>query len=101
DNVRDFTWRSETDYDAHWVRRAYDLDQLRSADLVLSYWMGPAIAHTLISFGFEDGRHVVFSLDNRGTPRRGRDFGGALYGKQGTVEVTDQLRGVAWLKQQP
>ncbi len=45
--------------------------------------------------------YVVFSLDNRGTPRRGRDFGGALYGKQGTVEVTDQLRGVAWLKQQP
>ncbi|MDN8645942.1 DPP IV N-terminal domain-containing protein [Stenotrophomonas indicatrix] len=45
--------------------------------------------------------YVVFSLDNRGTPRRGRDFGGALYGKQGTVEVADQLRGVAWLKQQP
>jgi dipeptidyl-peptidase-4 len=45
--------------------------------------------------------YVVFSLDNRGTPRRGRDFGGALYGVQGTVEVDDQLRGVAWLKQQP
>ncbi len=45
--------------------------------------------------------YVVFSLDNRGTPRRGRDFGGALYGKQGTVEVDDQLRGVAWLKSQP
>ena len=45
--------------------------------------------------------YVVFSLDNRGTPRRGRDFGGALYGVQGTVEVADQLKGVAWLKQQP
>jgi dipeptidyl-peptidase-4 len=45
--------------------------------------------------------YVVFSLDNRGTPRRGRNFGGALYGVQGTVEVADQLRGVAWLKQQP
>ncbi|MDG2525299.1 S9 family peptidase [Stenotrophomonas sp. HITSZ_GD] len=45
--------------------------------------------------------YVVFSLDNRGTPRRGRDFGGALYGVQGTVEVDDQLRGVAWLKSQP
>ncbi|MDC6705973.1 prolyl oligopeptidase family serine peptidase, partial [Leclercia adecarboxylata] len=44
--------------------------------------------------------YVVFSLDNRVTPRRGRDFGGALYGVQGTVEVADQLRGVAWLKQQ-
>ena len=45
--------------------------------------------------------YVVFSLDNRGTPRRGRDFGGALYGRQGTVEVDDQLRGIAWLKAQP
>ncbi len=45
--------------------------------------------------------YVVFSLDNRGTPRRGAAFGGALYGRQGTVEVDDQLRGVAWLKSQP
>ena len=45
--------------------------------------------------------YVVFSLDNRGTPRRGRDFGGALYRRQGTVEVADQLRGVEWLKSQP
>jgi hypothetical protein len=52
--------------------REYDLDQLRSADLVLSYWMGPAIAHTLISFGFEDGRHVVFSLEIR--KERGESF---------------------------
>ena len=44
--------------------------------------------------------YVVFSLDNRGTPRRGAAFGGALDGKQGTVEVDDQLRGVAWLKSQ-
>lgn len=45
--------------------------------------------------------YVVFSLDNRGTPRRGAAFAGALYEKQGTVEVDDQLRGVAWLKSQP
>ena len=44
--------------------------------------------------------YVVFSLDNRGTPRRGAAFGGALYGKQGTVEVDDQLRGVEWLTSQ-
>ncbi len=44
--------------------------------------------------------YVVFSLDNRGTPRRGAAFGGALYAKQGTVEVDDQLRGVEWLKSQ-
>jgi dipeptidyl-peptidase-4 len=45
--------------------------------------------------------YVVFSLDNRGTPRRGAAFGAALYEKQGTVEVADQLEGVKWLKSQP
>lgn len=72
DNVRAFNWRTEVDYDAHWVRRAYDLQQLRSADLVLSYWMGPAIAHTLVSFGFDDGRQLVFSLEIR--KERGESF---------------------------
>jgi dipeptidyl-peptidase-4 len=45
--------------------------------------------------------YVVFSLDNRGTSRRGAEFGGALYGRQGTVEVVDQRKGVEWLRSQP
>ena len=44
--------------------------------------------------------YVVFSLDNRGTPRRGARFGGALYGRQGTVEVEDQKAGVDFLRSQ-
>lgn len=44
---------------------------------------------------------VVFSLDNRGTPRRGQEFLSALFRAQGTVEVEDQLNGVAWLRAQP
>ncbi|WP_411852767.1 DUF4105 domain-containing protein [Stenotrophomonas sp. LGBM10] len=72
DNVRNFTWRSEDDHDVRWERRTYDLDQLRSADLILSYWMGPTIAHTLVSFGFADGRYLVFSLEIR--KERGESF---------------------------
>ncbi|MDD2057926.1 DUF4105 domain-containing protein [Pseudomonas putida] len=64
-NVRNFEWRSETDYTPRWENRTYDLTRLRSADLVLSYWMGPNIAHTLVSFGFDDGERVVFSLEIR------------------------------------
>lgn len=45
--------------------------------------------------------YVVFSIDNRGTPRRGVKFGGALFRKQGTVEVEDQVAGVQWLTKQP
>jgi hypothetical protein len=72
DNVRNFTWRTDDDHDVRWERREYDLDQLRSADLVLSYWMGPMIAHTLVSFGFADGRQLVFSLEIR--KERGESF---------------------------
>lgn len=64
-NVRDFTWRSETDFDERWISQEYDLQTLKSVDMFLSYWMGPVIAHTLVSFGFEDGRHVVFSVEIR------------------------------------
>lgn len=64
-NVRNFDWRSETDYTARWETRQYDLGTLQTADLVLSYWMGPAIAHTLVSFGFADGRYLTFSSEIR------------------------------------
>ena len=64
-NVRNFQWRSETDFTPHWETRSYDLSQLSSVDVALSYWMGPAIAHTLVSFAFEDGQHLVFSIEIR------------------------------------
>ena len=71
-NVRNFDWRTPQDYTPRWETREYDLDQLVSADLVMSYWMGPAIAHTLVSFGFADGQRVVFSLEIR--KERGESF---------------------------
>lgn len=65
DNVRHFAWRSDTDYDIRWERHEYDLAQLASADAVLSHWGSRAIAHAMISFGFDDGRHLVFSVEVR------------------------------------
>jgi hypothetical protein len=64
-NVRNFEWRSDTDYTQRWETRDYDLERLNSVDMIMSYWNGPAIAHMLISFGFEDGEHVVFSVEIR------------------------------------
>ncbi len=64
-NVRNFVWRSNTDYTQRWESRVYDLQKLRGVDMVMSYWSGPAIAHMLMSFGFEDGQFVVFSVEVR------------------------------------
>ncbi|MEQ7418405.1 DUF4105 domain-containing protein [Xanthomonas campestris pv. campestris] len=90
-NVRNFDWHSETDYQPRWETRQYDLDHLVSADLALSYWMGPAIAHTLVSFGFDDGSHVVFSLEIR--KERGESFsalGGFFRSFEETLVAADE-----------
>jgi hypothetical protein len=64
-NVRNFDWRTQTDYSQRWETRSYDLDRLKSVDMIMSYWRGPAIAHMLVSFGFNDGAQVVFSVEVR------------------------------------
>lgn len=71
-NVRNFRWRSDEDFDARWEQRSYDLSRLERVDVALSYWMGPAIAHTLVSFGFSDGQHLVYSIEIR--KERGEQF---------------------------
>jgi dipeptidyl-peptidase-4 len=70
-----------------------------AAQTVTNSWPGRG-DHFFNQYLAQQG-YVVFSIDNRGTPRRGAAFGGALYGKQGTVEVDDQRAGVAWLRAQP
>jgi Domain of unknown function (DUF4105) len=64
-DVRNFDWRTRADYTQRWETRSYDLDHVRTVDMIMSYWKGPAIAHMLISFGFDDGEQVVFSVEVR------------------------------------
>lgn len=64
-NVRNFDWQTQERFIERWETRHYDLSQITSTDLIVSYWMGPAIAHTLVSFGFRDGQHLVFSVEIR------------------------------------
>ncbi len=64
-NVRDFEWRSATDFTERWTTRSYDLSKLKSVDMFMSYWSGPAIAHVIMSFGFDDGRYLAWSIEVR------------------------------------
>ena len=64
-HVRNFDWRSPTDFTSRWETRHYHLNKLSSLDVITSYWMGPKIAHVLLSFGFCDGQYVSFSIETR------------------------------------
>ncbi len=63
--VRNFDYRTETDFDVRWETRAYDLRKLDSVDLVAVYWAGKAIAHIMLSFGFEGKDYVTISIETR------------------------------------
>ena len=64
---------------------------------VLRQWGGDLPLHEyLVSKGW-----AVFSVDGRGSPDRGKAFEDPIYHALGTVEVADQLAGLAWLKAQP
>lgn len=64
-DVRNFDYRSETDYTPAYYDRTYDLKKLKSVDLIAVYWMGPAIAHTILSFGFEGSDPLAISIETR------------------------------------
>src|SRR5436190_611247 len=63
-NIRNFDYRTETDFTPAYYDRTFDLRRLDRVDLVAVYWMGPAIAHLLVSFGFGDD-HLAISIEAR------------------------------------
>ncbi len=64
-NVRNCDYRTESDFTCNYYDRSFNLSKLQSLDLFLVYWGSPHIAHTMLSFGFEGGGNVCFSIETR------------------------------------
>ena len=65
-SLRNFHWRSSTEYDAKWEDRRYELDDLSSVELMVeplgdSEW----VAHVMLGFGFEGGERLIVSAEAR------------------------------------
>jgi len=63
--VRNFDYRTETDFTPRWEVRTYDLRKLDSADIIAVYWTGKAIAHVMLSFGFGGKDYLAASIETR------------------------------------
>jgi hypothetical protein len=64
-NIRNFDYRTETDYTPGYYDKQFNLSKLESVDVVAVYWMGPAIAHVFLSFGFTGGDYLAISIEAR------------------------------------
>jgi len=65
------------------------------AQLVNNEWLGGA---SLFDYYLAQQGYVVFTLDNRGSDARGRDFEHVVHRNLGVNEMADQMKGVEFLK---
>src|SRR5690554_185234 len=68
------------------------------AQLVSNSWLGGA---SLFDYYMAQQGFVVFTLDNRGSANRGRDFEQIIHRQLGQIEMKDQLKGIDYLKSLP
>ena len=71
-DIRSFNYRTEKDFDEVYYDKTFDLTKLDSADLIAVYWMGDAIAHVMLSFGFQGKDFISFSIETR--KEKGEDY---------------------------
>ncbi|MCF6214942.1 MAG: DPP IV N-terminal domain-containing protein [Emcibacter sp.] len=73
--------------------------------VIFALYGGPLVQRATRAWGdpfhqiLAQSGYIVFTLDNRGSARRGTEFEGALYRQLGRVEVEDQVAGAEFLKQ--
>ena len=70
--VRDFEYRSRDDFTAHYEERELSLSHLSGIDFYVSYWSEGPVAHTFLSFIFDNARPLSISIETR--PEVGEGF---------------------------
>ena len=90
--------------------KPYDFDPSKKYPVLVYVYGGPHLQ--LITNDFKASAsmwmyeaanrgYIIFSLDNRGSANRGKEFEQAVYRNLGTLEMEDQLKGVDYLKSLP
>jgi hypothetical protein len=70
--VRDFDYRTRDDFTARYQERDVSLSHLATVDFFLSYWLVGPVAHTFVSFVFDNAPPICISIETR--PELGEGF---------------------------
>ena len=64
-DLRNFDYASKADFIPRYETRTYDLSTLAGVDYYLCYFGPRTFAHAMMSFGFDDGRYLLVSIEAR------------------------------------
>jgi len=66
ENYRNFNWTEVKSADVNYETMSFDLDKMTGVDVFISHFDDfEGLAHIFLSFGFDDGKHAVISLETR------------------------------------
>lgn len=90
-NVRNFTYRSTTDYTPLYYDTTVKLSELETVDYIVEPFGDIGAAHTFLSFGFSNGQQIAISVEIR--KEKGESFSawkGALNQYEITYVIADE-----------
>jgi hypothetical protein len=104
-HVRNFTWRTATDYTPGFYDRVYDISKLDSMYYVVVPMPAfDGVAHVFVSFGFSDGQHVALSVEGRRRREQPYQLIPSLFRQYQLIYIIGDerdvigLRGAVWKK---
>lgn len=97
-NVRNFIYRTDSDYTPRWETRKVRLSQITGIDLAACYWGSPWMAHPIVSFQFADAPPVCFSIETRKQVGEKYSAIGGLYRQFELIYVVADERDVIRLR---
>lgn len=71
-NIRNFSYTSRNEYTPSYYDKTFDLKTIKSVDYIVEPLASVAVAHTFLSFGFENGEYVTVSIEIR--KEKGEEF---------------------------
>lgn len=97
-NMRNFDYRSESDFNMRHETRHLHLRNLRGVDMFINYWGSPYMAHPILSFDFGPDGRVCFSIETRQEKGESYSAIGGLYRRFELIYVVADERDVIRLR---
>jgi hypothetical protein len=90
--VRNFDYRSRDDFDVHYEERVVQLSHLTGLDFFVSYWSEGFVAHTFVSFIFDNAPPLTISIETRPEVGEGFDPVASLFKQFELIYVVGEER---------
>jgi hypothetical protein len=93
-NVRNFDYKTVSQFTPRWETRSYNLENLRGLDLFVNSWGSEWMVHPIFSFDFGPDGHLCFSIEMR--PELGEEYSsiGGLYRRYELIYLAADERDV-------